>query len=126
MIASFCLAAVLVASGADPVPQPPSLTAEQITKVRALVKTHQEEQTKLKAQLDKAQKKLADCYARYELNDDAVSALQTEILEVQDALLKSYHGMQKELRSIVGPERFLILSKRIDNALRNPAPEPQK
>lgn len=126
MIASFCLAAVLAASGADPVPAPPPLTAEQITKVRALVKTHQEEQAKLKAQLDKAQKKLADCYARYELKDDEVSALQTEILEVQGALLKSYHSMQKELRSIVGPERFLILSKRIDNALRNPPPEPKK
>ena len=126
MIASFCFVAVLAASGADPVPAPPPLTEEQLTKVRTLVKTHQEEQTKLKAQLEKAQKKLADCYSRYELKDEDVKALQDEILDVQGALLKSYHSMQKELRSIVGPERFLVLSKRIDNALRNPPSEPKK
>lgn len=124
MIASFCLAAVLSVSGADV--QPPLLTEEQITKVRALVKTAQEEQTSLKAQLEKAQKKLADCYSRYELRDDEVTALQKEVLDVQGKLLKSYHSMQKELRSIVGPERFLILSRRIDNALRNSPTEPKK
>ena len=126
MIASFCLIAILSAPGADPAPQPPPLTEEQIIKVRALVKTHIEEQAKLKARLEQAQKKLADCYSRYDLKDDDVTALQTEILEVQGKLLKSYHSMQKELRSIVGPERFQILSKRIDNALRNPPPEPKK
>ena len=76
MIASFCLVAVLSASAADPVPAPP-LTEEQITKVRTLVKTHQEEQAKLKAQLEKAQKKLADCYSRYELKDDDVKVKVT-------------------------------------------------
>jgi len=124
VIASLYLAAVLSVPGADP-PAPP-LSEEQLTKVRTLVKTHQEEQAKLKAQLEKAQQKLADCYSRYELNDDDVKALQDEILEVQGKLLKSYHSMQKELRSIVGPERFKILSRRIDNALRNPPPEPKK
>lgn len=124
MIASLCLVAVLTVPRADPAPPP--LTEEQLAKVKALVKTHQEEQTTLKAQLEKAQKKLADCYSRYELKDDDVKTLQTEILDVQGKLLKSYHTMQKELRSIVGPERFLILSRRIDNALRNPPPEPKK
>jgi hypothetical protein len=124
VIASFCLAAVLAGPGADP--QPPPLTEDQLTKVRALVKTYQEEQTALKALLEKAQKKLADCYARYELNEPEVKALQDEILDVQGKLLRSYHAMQKELRAIVGPERFLILSRRIENALRNPPPEPPK
>jgi hypothetical protein len=114
---------MLSAPGAD---SPPPLTPEQLTRVQALVKTHQEEQTKLKAQLDKAQRKLADLYARYELKDDDVKALQDEILEVQGKLLRDYHAMQKELRSVVGPERFAILSRRIDNALRNPPPEPKK
>ena len=123
MIASFCLAAVLSAPAADP---PPPLTDDQVAKVRVLVKTHQDEQAKLKAQLEKAQRKLAECYSRYELKDDEVKALQDEILEVQGKLLRGYHAMQKELRSIVGPERFLILSRRIDNALRNPPPEPKK
>jgi len=124
VIASFCFAVVLSVPAAGT--QPPPLTEEQLTKVRTLVKTYQEEQTTLKAQLEKAQKKLADCYSRYELKDDEVKALQDEILEVQGKLLRSYHAMQKELRSIVGPERFLILSRRIDNALRNPPPEPKK
>ncbi len=121
-MASFCLAALLVAPGADPQP----LTEDQLTKVRTLVKTYQEEQTTLKTQFDKAQKKLADCYSRYELKDDDVKTLQDEILEVQGKLLRSHHAMQKELRAIVGPERFLILSKRIENATRNPPPEPKK
>ncbi len=123
MIASLTLAAVLSAPGAD---TPPPLTAEQLTRVRSLVKTHQEEQTRLKTQLEKAQRKLADLYSRYELKDDDVKALQDEILEVQRKLLRDYHAMQKELRSVVGPERFVILSRRIDNALRNPPPEPRK
>jgi hypothetical protein len=123
VIASLYFIAALAVADA---PQPPPLTEEQLTKVRTLVKTHQEEQAKLKAQLEKAQKKLADCYSRYELKDDDVKTLQDEILEVQGKLLKGYHSMQKELRSIVGPERFLVLSRRIDNALRNPPPEPKK
>lgn len=124
MIASFWLAVVLAAPGADPVPPP--LGEEQLTKVRALVKAHQEEQAKLKGQLEKAQQTLADCYSRYELKDDDAKDLQAEILDVQGKLLRSYHSMQKELRSIVGPERFKILSRRIDNALRTPPPEPKK
>lgn len=124
MMASFWLAVVLSAPAADPVPPP--LTEEQLMKVRALVKTHQEEQVKLKGQLEKAQQKLADCYSRYELKDDDAKDLQAEILDVQGKLLRSYHSMQKELRSIVGPERFKILGRRIDNALRSPPPEPKK
>ena len=106
--------------------EPPPLTDEQIMRVRTLVKTHQEEQRTLKADLDVAQRKLAACYAKYELDEDEAKTLQGEVLAVQGKLLKSYHSMQKELRSIVGPERFQILSKRIDNALRNPPPEPKK
>lgn len=124
MIPSLCLVAVLSTLHADPVPPP--LTEEQITKVRTLVKTHQEEQTKLKADLEKAQGKLSEFYARYELKDDDVKKLQADILDVQGKLLSSYHSMQKELRTVVGPERFLILSRRIDNALRNPPAEPKK
>jgi hypothetical protein len=124
VIPSLYLVAVLSTLHADPVPPP--LTEEQITKVRTLVKTHQEEQTKLKAELEKAQGKLAECYTRYELKDDDVKKWQTEILDVQGKLLTSYHSMQKELRTIVGPERFLILSRRIDNALRNPPKESKK
>ena len=42
---------------ADPVPPP--LTDEQLTRVRNLVKTHQEERADLKARLEAAQQKLA-------------------------------------------------------------------
>jgi hypothetical protein len=71
-------------------------------------------------------RELADCYAHYELKEEEVKTLQDEILDVQGILLRSYHSMQKELRVSVGPERFLILSNRIDNALRNPPPQPPK
>ena len=121
MNASLILVAVLFAPAADP----PPLTDEQVVRVRALVKTHQEEQVPLKAKSEAAQRKLAACYSRYELDEAESKALQNEVLDVQGKLLRSYHSMQKELRSIVGPERFKILSVRIENALRNP-PEPKK
>jgi hypothetical protein len=121
VIPALCLA--FVATATQPVPPP--LSAEQVEKVRALVKNHQEDQTTLKAQLEAAQKKLAECYARYELDEVEVKKLQAEVLDAQGKLLASYHAMQKELRAIVGPQRFAILSKRIGNALRNP-PEPKK
>ena len=85
------------------------------------MKTHQEQQSSLKKKMEKAQQALADCYARYELKNDQIATLQGEILEVQGKLLRDYDSMQKELRKIVGPERFKILSRRIDNALRNPS-----
>ena len=110
----------LLAALASPAADPPPLTDEQIARVRTLVKTHQEEQQTLKAALDALQKKLAECYSRYELDETAAEALQGEVLEVQGKLLKSYHKMQTELRAIVGPERFKVLSARIENALRNP------
>jgi hypothetical protein len=110
------LLAALFAPAADP----PPLTDDQVVRVRHLVKTHQDEQRTLKAALDGLQKKLAECYANYELDEKVAQILQDEVLDVQGKLLKSYHTMQKELRAIVGPERFKILSARIDNALRNP------
>lgn len=115
---SLSLFAALFAPAADP----PPLTEEQLVRVRTLVKTHQEEQRTLKADLDSTQRKLAECYSQYELDETAAQALQTEVLAVQGKLLKSYHAMQTELRAIVGPERFKVLSARIENALRNPPP----
>ena len=115
---SLSLFAALFVPAADP----PPLTEEQLVRVRTLVKTHQEEQRALKADLDAAQRKLAECYSRYELDETAAQALQTEVLEVQGKLLKSYHSMQTELRAIVGPERFKVLNARIENAVRNPSP----
>lgn len=113
---SLSLFAALLAPAADP----PPLTDEQLVRVRTLVQTHQEEQRTLKAALDVLQKKLAECYKDYELDEKIAEALQGEVLETQGKLLKSYHKMQTELRAIVGPERFKVLSARIENALRNP------
>ena len=115
---SLSLFAALVVPAADP----PPLTEEQLVRVRTLVRTHQDEQRTLKAALDALQMKLAECYKEYELDEKVAQALQTEVLEVQGKLLKSYHAMQTELRAIVGPERFKILNARIENAVRNPPP----
>jgi len=125
VIPTLCLAAVLVAQPADPVPVPPPLTAEQAAQVRALVQTHQREQADLRGRLETAQRRLAECYAKFDLDAAEVQALQGEILDLQGKLLHGYHAMQTELRKIVGPERFAILSRRIDNAIRN-SPEPRK
>ena len=121
MIVTLNLMAALLAPAADP----PPLTEDQVASVRALVKAHRAEQGELKDRLEAAQRKLAACYARYELDEDEAKALQDEVLDVQGRLLRSYHSMQTGLRSIVGPERFRVLSARIENALRTP-PEPKK
>jgi len=123
MIASLVLLAGLcnVGQGTSAL----QLTDEQLAKVRNLLKSHQDEQARLKADLDKAQQKLADLYAHYQLDDAEAKKAQQDVLSSQQKLLQSYHAMQKELRSIVGPERFQILSRRVDQALRNP-PDPKK
>ena len=118
MSVTLNLLAALFAPAADP----PPLTDDQVLRVRTLVKNHQDEQRTFKAALGSLQKKLAECYSQYELDEKAAQAIQTEILAVQGKLLKSYHSMQTELRAIVGPERFKVLSARIENALRNPPP----
>ena len=118
MSVTLSLLAVLFAPATDP----PPLTDVQIARIRTLVRTHGDEQRTLKADLDAAQRKLAACYSRYELDEAEAQRLQAEVLAVQGKLLKSYHAMQTELRAIVGPERFKVLSARIENALRNPPP----
>lgn len=123
MIASLVLTVGLCSVGQGTTA--PQLTDEQIVKVRNLLKTHQDEQARLKAELDKAQQKLADLYSSYQLDEAEVKKAQLDVLNSQQKLLQSYHAMQKELRSIVGPERFLILSRRIEQVLRNP-PETKK
>jgi peptidoglycan hydrolase CwlO-like protein len=104
---------------------PPPLTAEQVAQVRALVQRTQTEQAQLKTALAEAQEKLAECYSSFELDDDRINGLQAEIIDLQRKLLASHHTMQKELRPIVGPERFRILIRRIENALKDP-PRPEK
>lgn len=107
----------------EPKVTPPPLTADQVTKVRTLVQQTQADHAAARQALAEAQADLAHCYARYELDEKEVSRLQSVILGEQQKLLESHHRMQKELRSIVGAERFVILSKRIENVLKSP-PEP--
>ncbi len=111
------------ATSAEQAPPPP-LTAEQLGQIRTLVQRTQAEQSRLKAALAVAQEKLAGCYASYELDEPRVVKLEQEILEHQKSLLASHHAMQKELRALVGPERFRILSRRIENVLKSPKPQP--
>ncbi|QDU27013.1 hypothetical protein ETAA8_20970 [Anatilimnocola aggregata] len=117
MIASLLL--LLSAIPAQVAAEPPPLTAEQLTKVRELVQRTQSVQAKLKTELAASQEQLARCYAEYQLDEPQVARLQAEILEQQKQLLASHHRLQTELRSIVGAERFQILSRRIENALRS-------
>lgn len=111
------------ASGAEP---PPPLTTVQVEQVRTLIKRTQTEQTRLKTELTRSQKELAACYDIFELDEPQVEKLQKEIVELQRGLLASHHSMQIELRTIVGEERFKILSKRIANALRSPNAPPNE
>lgn len=104
--------------------EPPPLSAEQVKQVRQLTQRTQNEQSRLAKALASAQEALSGCYAEYDLNTERVNRLQAEILELQRDLLANHHSLQTELRKIVGAERFKILSRRIENALRSPAREP--
>lgn len=119
MIPALLLCLSLAAADAPPA-SPPPLTADQLTKVRALVQQTQTDHAAARQTLAEAQEELARCYAKYELDEKEVSRLQTVILGEQQKLLDSHHRLQKELRSIVGPERFLVLSRRIENVLKSP------
>lgn len=121
MIHALCLCLALAVAD-EPKVSPPPLTADQVSKVRALVQQTQADHAAARQALAEAQADLARCYARYELDEKEVTRLQTVILGEQQKLLDSHHRMQKELRSIVGAERFLVLSKRIENLLKNPPP----
>lgn len=116
------LFAALVLQG--PADQPPPLTEEQKTRIRELVRTTQEESTRLKARLQESQQDLARHYGEYDLDVEAVKKLEAEIIDLQRQMLAGYHKMQVDLRTVVGRERFRFLKQRIDNAL-NP-PEPKK
>jgi hypothetical protein len=116
MIPLFLLLTTLAAD-------PPPLTAQQLDQVRTLVQRTQTEQAVARKSLLEAQEDLARCYADYELDQKRVGELQAEILGQQKRLLDTHHRMQTELRAIVGAERFQVLSRRIENALRSPPPE---
>lgn len=127
MIATFVICLAMFAADEEKPAPPPPLTAEQLTQVRDLVQRAQTEQSAARQALTEAQEDLARCYAKYELDEKEVTRLQSEIIAQQQKLLESHHQMQKELRTIVGAERFLVLSRRIENALRSPpanAPAP--
>lgn len=119
---SICLSSLLQAADTTTDTQAPMepLTAEQWGRIRTAVQKTQAEQTRLRAAMVEAQEKLAQCYAVFELDERQVNDLQQEIVKLQGLLLSSHHQLQKELRTLVGPDRFRTLSQRISNALRSP------
>jgi hypothetical protein len=113
---------LIVATFAADDAAPPPLTSEQLEAVRALVQRTQAEQTAARKALVTAQEELARCYAAYDLDLKQVEKLHAEIIDQQRKLLASHHRLHTELRMIVSGPRFEILSRRIENALRNPPP----
>jgi hypothetical protein len=105
-------------------PEVSPLTPEQHTRIRDLVQSTQARNTELNSALAVKQRELAAAYESFELDVSRVERLQGEILELQRQLLANYHRLQVELRALVGPERFAVLSARINNALRNPPKRP--
>jgi len=102
-------------------PQPPPLSAEQLEKIRALVRTTQTRDAELKAALEGKQRELALAYSLFDLDEARVSALEDEILALQRQLLANYHALHVELRKTVGPERFAVLISRINAVMQSPA-----
>src|SRR5262245_64030962 len=89
---------------------PPPLTEKQRARIAELVRSTQKEAAALNARLDRLQQALAKKYEEFDLDVAAVEKLQKEILDAQRRLLDNYHRLQVELRSVVGTERFSVLS----------------
>lgn len=108
----------------SPVQTSPPLTRDQYDKVRELVSSTQHTAERLQAELDRRQRELVQRYGAFELDAAAVEKLQREVLDLQRKLLANYHRMQVELRTIVGKERFQVLSQRINNVIGAPLAKP--
>ena len=121
MTSLFLIVAAFAADDAAP----PPLTPEQLGAVRALVQQTQADQTAARKALLVAQEELARCYTQYELDLPQVEKLQAEIIAQQRKLLASHHRLHTELRTIVSGPRFQMLSRRIENALKVPPPDPK-
>lgn len=102
----------------------PPLTKDQYAKVGELVRSTQQTAERLQAELDRRQQELVRHYGAFELDTPAVEKLQGKVLDLQRQLLANYHRMQVELRTIVGKERFQVLSQRINNVIGAPLAKP--
>lgn len=118
--------AVVLVSLLLPNADPPPLTEEQRTRVAKLAAETQKEAARLKAALEDRQRDLTRVYGEYELDEKRAAAIEAEIVGLQKQMLANYRRMQVELRTLVGKERFLVLKKRLDNALQNPPKPPAK
>jgi hypothetical protein len=121
--ATVLLLAVLGLEPGQP-PGPPPLTAEQRAKVASLAAETQKESARLKAALEDRQRELTRVYGEYALDEKKATEIEAEILDLQRQMLANYRKMQVELRTLVGKERFMILRKRLDNALQVPPGRP--
>ena len=108
----------------DP-PEIQPLSDQQRTRIAELAKRTQDENVRLKAQLEEHQRKLAAIYASYKLDADNATQLETEILDLQRQMLANYRRLQVELRTVVSEERFAILRQRLDHLLQSPPQEPR-
>ncbi len=113
---AILLLAALAAGQTSSKPAP--LSESQITQLRKLIQSTQATAAELQQRLAERQDKLTAVYARFDLDVDAAEQLQADIVSLQRQLLANYHNMQVKLRSIVGKERFAILKRRIDGALK--------
>ncbi len=116
---SFIAAFGFLFPDSQPEKRPPPLRAEQIAKVRDLVRKISARDATLKKQLAERQRSLRDAYADFQLDERRVRRLRKAILDTQTQLLNNYHELQVDLRKIVGKERFVFLKRRIDNALQS-------
>jgi cobalamin biosynthesis Mg chelatase CobN len=108
------LLCTLLAVGAAPDHRTAPLTHTQITKLQQVVRQTLDHHTKSKEGLDDRQQALMKAYSQFELDEQRISKLHEEIVDLQRELLDNYRALQVELRAIVGQERFLQLKKRID------------
>jgi hypothetical protein len=95
----------------------PPLTQEQSARIQQLVRSTQEESTRLKDRLEKCERELARQYTEYQLDAAAVDQLEKDILDLQRQTLANHRKMQVELRAIVDKERFQTLRQRLERIL---------
>ena len=105
--------------------KPSPLTPEQIARLQELIRTNRATNEAAKLALNEKQRQLTKAYGAFELDSKTITALQKDIVGLQQQLLTNYNHLQVELRKTVGKERFATIKRRIDLHLKKSA-ESQK
>ncbi len=102
------------------------MSHEQEGKIRRLVNKTQGEQSQLKKLLSEENEKLGQLYGQFALDEKRIEASHQAIVELEQKLLKTHLVMHRELRTIIGPEIYSEIAKRLKIMMEKQIPAASK